>query len=132
MTVAPSTASRAGAGATALILLPSTSTSPGKAAAPLPSQILAPRKRTGFIAFSSVATVRLILLICYIRADAARQAGRHPRDHEAVDRRQDKNPERSPRKHIVGPWLAWLNEAPKRKQHDKRACSRQQYMAKHI
>src|SRR5260370_10363369 len=132
MTVAPLTARRSGAGATALILLPSTSTSPGKAAAPLPSQILAPRKRTGCIAFTSVATVRLILLIRYIRADAARQAGRHPRDDEAVDHRQGKNPERGPRKHIVGPWLAWLNEAPKRKQHDKRACGGQQDVAKDI
>src|SRR5260370_1023971 len=132
MTVAPLTARRSGAGATALILLPSTSTSPGKAAAPLPSQILAPRKRTGFIAFTSVATVRLILLIRHIRADAATQAGRHPRDDEAVDHRQGKNSERSPRKQIVGPWLAWLNEAPKRKQHDKRACGGQQDVAKHI
>src|SRR5580658_6701768 len=132
MTIAPFTARRSGACAIALIPLPSTSTSPGKAAAPLPSQILAPRKRTGFIASTSITTETMVLLIRNISANTGRQAGRHSRDHDTVDHRQSKNPESSPRKHIVGPRLARLNESPKRNQHDKRAGGGQQDMAKRI
>src|ERR1700679_237140 len=103
MTIAPSTARRSGACAIALIPLPSTSTSPGKAAAPLPSQILAPRKRTGFMAITSVANGKLMLLIRNIHADAAGQAGRNPRHDEAVGHRQDKDPECCPWKDVVRP-----------------------------
>src|SRR6266849_1414974 len=127
--MAPSAASWSGARAIVLILTPSTSTSAGKAGVPLPSHTLAPRKRTGFITSASVRNVRLILSIRHVSTDATRQAGRQPRDHDAIDHGQDEGPERDPWEHIEGPGLAWLDKATQWKQHDHRTGNRQHYMA---